>query len=86
MRRRGWNVPVRRSNDATPPCTRRPIVWVGRERAENRLGLGEMPRNGRPYVERPLTVESLSEFRSILESAAGGWRDLVIALSIEFRS
>jgi len=63
-----------------------PIVWVGRERAGNRLGLGEMPRNGRPYVERPLTVESLSELRSILESAADGWRDLVIALSTESRS
>ena len=25
-----------------------PIVWVGRERAEDRLGLGEMPRKGRP--------------------------------------
>jgi hypothetical protein len=24
-----------------------PIVWVGRERAEDRLGLGEMPRVGR---------------------------------------
>ena len=60
-----------------------PIVWVGRERAEDRLGLGEMPRNGRPYVERPLTVESLSELRSVLEDAADGWRDLVIALGTE---
>src|SRR3954466_7114010 len=32
-----------------------PIVWVGRERGEDRLGLGEMPRAGRPYFERPLT-------------------------------
>jgi hypothetical protein len=60
-----------------------PIVWVGRERAEDRLGLGEMPRNGRPYVERPLTVESLSELRSVLEDAADGWRDLVLALGAE---
>jgi hypothetical protein len=60
-----------------------PIVWVGRARAEDRLGLGEMPRNGRPYFERPLTVESLSELRSVLEDAADGWRDLVIALGAE---
>ncbi len=60
-----------------------PIVWVGRERAEDRLGLGEMPRKGRPYFERPLTVESLSELRSVLENAADGWRDLVIALGTE---
>ena len=36
-----------------------PIVWIGRKRAENRLGLGEMPRKGRPYVERPLTRTSV---------------------------
>ena len=62
-----------------------PIVWMGRDRAEDRLGLGEMPRNGRPYVERPLTVESLSELHSILENAASGWRVLVIALATESR-
>ena len=62
-----------------------PIVWVGRERGEDRLGLGEMPRAGRPYFERPLTVESLSELRSVLEDAAAGWRDLVIALGSESR-
>jgi hypothetical protein len=60
-----------------------PIVWVGRKHAEERLGLGEMPRKGRPYFERPLTVESLSELRSVLENAADGWRDLVIALDTE---
>ena len=63
-----------------------PIVWVGRERAEDRLGLGEMPRKGRPYFERPLTVESLGELRSVLKDAADGWRDLVIALGTESRS
>ena len=31
------------------------IVWIGRKRAEDRLGLGEMPRKGHPYFERPLT-------------------------------
>jgi hypothetical protein len=60
-----------------------PIVWVGRECAEDRLGLGEMPRQGRLYFERPLTVESLSELRSVLENAADGWRDLVTALGAE---
>jgi len=33
--------------------------------------------------ERPLTVESLSELRSVLEDAAAEWRDLVIALGTE---
>jgi hypothetical protein len=60
-----------------------PIVWIGRKRAEDRLGLCEMPRKGRPYFERPLTVESLSELRSVLVNAADGWRDLVIALDTE---
>ena len=55
------------------------IVWVGRKHAEDRLGLGEMPRKGRPYFGRPLTVESLSELCSVLENAADGWRDLAIA-------
>jgi hypothetical protein len=49
-----------------------PIVWVGRGRAEDRLGLGEMPRAGRPYFERSLTVESLSELRSVLETRRRG--------------
>jgi hypothetical protein len=60
-----------------------PIVWVGRKHAEDRLGLGEMPCKGRPYFGRPLTVESLSELRSVLENAADGWRDLVIALDTD---
>jgi hypothetical protein len=60
-----------------------PIVWVGPERVADRLGLGEMPRKGRPYFERPLTVESLSELRSVLENAADGWRDLVVASGAE---
>jgi hypothetical protein len=64
-----------------------PIVWVGvgvgRERSGEQLGLGEMPRKGSPYIERPLTVESLSELRSVLEEAADGWRDLAIALGTE---
>ncbi len=40
-----------------------PLVWVepGRRDGPERLLLGEMPRYGRPYVERPLTVESLAE-------------------------
>jgi hypothetical protein len=63
-----------------------PLVWLdpGR-RGELQLLLGEMPRNGRPYVERPLTVESLTELRSVLDGAADGWRDLVIAVDAEAR-
>jgi hypothetical protein len=45
--------------------------------------LGEMPRNGRPYFGRPLTVESLSELCSVSANAAHGWRDLVIALDTD---
>ena len=36
-----------------------PVVWIGGER-DGEQGLGEMPRKGSPYVEWPLTVESLS--------------------------
>ena len=58
-----------------------PVVRVGQvRRGEWPLFLGEMPRKGRPYFERPLTVESLGELRSVLEDAAGGWSDLVLAL------
>ena len=48
------------------------VVWVGRKHAEDRLGLGEMPRKGAPYFGRPLIVESLSELCSVLENAADG--------------
>ena len=62
-----------------------PLVWVepGRQDRPEWLFLGEMPRNGRLYVERPLTVESLAELRSVLIAATEGWRDLVIAVSSE---
>jgi len=55
-----------------------PMVWIERGR-DRRLFLGEMPRKGTPYVERPLTVESLSELRSVLEAASAGWREMAIA-------
>jgi len=62
-----------------------PLVGLeSRRRGEpRRFLLGEMPRKGRPYFERPLTVEALSELRSVLEAAADGWRDLVIAVGTE---
>jgi len=60
-----------------------PIVWVGPGRTEERLGLGEMPCKGRPYSERPLTVESLRSLRSVLKNAADGWGELVVALGAE---
>lgn|SRR5215813_6751811 len=59
-----------------------PLVQLGEPQ---QFLLGEMPRKGRPYFERPLTVEALSELRSVLETAADGWRDLVIAVGTEFR-
>ena len=61
-----------------------PLVWIkpGR-RGDQRFLLGEMPRKGRPYTELPLTVESLSELRSVLAAAGAGWRDLVMALTPE---
>jgi hypothetical protein len=63
-----------------------PVVSLGRRpEDEQRLFLGEMPRPGRPYFERPLTVKSLSELRSVLEDAAAGWRDIVIAADTESR-
>jgi hypothetical protein len=42
-----------------------------------------MPRDGGPYVEMSPTVESLSKLRSVLDDAAEGWTDLVIALAAE---
>jgi hypothetical protein len=63
-----------------------PVVQLGHPPAsEQRLFLGEMPRSNRPYIERPLTVESLSALRSVLEVAASGWRDIVIAVGTESR-
>ena len=38
---------------------------------------------GGPYFGRPLAVESLSELCSVLENAADGRRDLVIALDTD---
>jgi hypothetical protein len=62
-----------------------PLVWFEQpgQRGERRFFLGEMPRKGRSYVGRPLTVESLAELRSVLVGAAYGWRDLVIAVGTE---
>jgi hypothetical protein len=61
-----------------------PIVWIGLDQG-GQLRLGEMPRKGNPYVERPLTVESLSELRSVLEYAADGWVDLAVKMGTEPR-
>ncbi len=61
-----------------------PVVWMGGS-DHGKLFLGEMPRANRLYNERPLTVESLSALRSVLENAASGWRDIVIAISVESR-
>lgn len=64
-----------------------PMVWVGPDRAAaGRLFLGEMPRKDGPYAERPLTVESMAELRSVLEAASGGWRELTIATGAAARS
>lgn len=59
-----------------------PLVWVepGERDGLQRLFLGEMPRGSRPYVERPLTVESLADLRSVLVAAVDGWQDLLIAV------
>jgi hypothetical protein len=47
------------------------------------LVLGEKPRRGTPHVERPLTVESLSELRSVLEDACARWMHVHFATSAE---
>jgi hypothetical protein len=63
-----------------------PVVQLSRSPAGGQgLFLGEMPRTNRPYTERPLTVESLSALRSILEDAASGWRNVAIAAGTESR-
>jgi hypothetical protein len=63
-----------------------PVVQISHSPAtEQRLFLGEMPRKDRPYNERPLTVESLSALRSVLEDAFSGWREVAIAAGTESR-
>ncbi len=64
-----------------------PVVWLEPRRhgEPQRFSLGEMPRKGRPYFERPLTVEALSGLRAVLEGAADGWRELAIAVGTEFK-
>jgi hypothetical protein len=63
-----------------------PMVQLGRPPAtERRLFLGEMPRANRPYNERPLTVESLSALRSVLEGASSGWVDIAVGAGTESR-
>jgi hypothetical protein len=61
-----------------------PVVLL-RDGAEHQLFLGEMPRASRPYNERPLTVESLSGLRSVLENACSGWVDITVAAGAESR-
>ena len=63
-----------------------PLVWIepGR-RSDRRFLLGEMPRKGSSYTERPMTVDSLAELRSVIEDAADGWRDLILAVSAEYQ-
>jgi hypothetical protein len=61
-----------------------PLTWVGPTGPTEpaRMLLGEMPRgNRRPYYERPLTVESLSELRTLLVEAMTGWRDLILSVA-----
>lgn len=61
-----------------------PLVWTGSgQQGSPRFFLGEMPRKSRPYVERPLTVESLADLRSVLNDARAGWRDLLLDVADE---
>jgi len=63
-----------------------PVVQLGYPpTTEDRLFLGEMPRANRPYNERPLTVESLSALRSVLETASSRWVDVAVAAGTESR-
>ena len=58
-----------------------PLTWFEPGQPSRSL-LGEMPRGTSPYVERPLTVESLAELRSVLVEPLGDWRDVVLALDV----
>jgi hypothetical protein len=62
-----------------------PLVWI-EAGSPRQYFLGEMPRHQTPYTERPLTVESLAELRAVLDSAADGWRDLILAIGEATRS
>jgi hypothetical protein len=57
-----------------------PLAFLNRD-GQHELGLGQRPRRDRAYAEYRLTVESLSELRSVLNKAADGWRDLALALT-----
>ena len=57
-----------------------PMVPVAKDGSLGPLFLGEMPRKNAPYTERALTVESLAKLRSVLQGAASGWRDLILAV------
>jgi hypothetical protein len=75
--------PDARALGLDPDCVTNPVRDVDLARAGVGSIVGEMPRRGSPYVERPLTVESLAELRSALQEAADGWADLTVALSTE---
>jgi hypothetical protein len=57
-----------------------PLVWVGElpDGQSVRQLLGEMPHKRRPYYERPMSVEALSEVRDLLVEAKAGWRDVML--------
>jgi hypothetical protein len=60
-----------------------PVVWMEGP-YKGQLLLGEMPRANRLYTERPLTVDSLSALRFVLESASSGWVDVVVPVGTEW--
>jgi hypothetical protein len=55
-----------------------PLAFLNRDGQHE---LGQRPRGDRAHAEYRLTVESLSELRSVLSKAADGWRDLALALT-----
>jgi hypothetical protein len=56
-----------------------PLTWFSTDSEESSIQLlGEPRAKNRPYHERPLTAESLSELRHQLVEARTGWRDVVL--------
>jgi hypothetical protein len=59
-----------------------PLVGPGGGQAQQ-FFLGERPRKDRPYFERTMTVEALSELHVALGEAVEGWMEVTLAVGDE---
>jgi hypothetical protein len=62
---------------ASPVVPLAPLVVLDEHQQAVGLALGEMPRAGRSYNERSMSVDSIRVVRSELESAGADWTPVV---------